>query len=167
MKKNIILLFAILTLIPSIVNASLLDEYKLKWTDEGFDTYAYNPLLEADRLNLEKEIFRIRDMNQSKILEDSDGYIIIGNFSLKKYSRTKGLIKELSYDEMRAIEYDNHIIVASINYGKSILNLEKIDKDLNVVAKKSIKDIDLLNYFIEKDKLIIVLIDIFLTNWDN
>ena len=47
MKKKLLLL--LLLFIPFIVNASRIDDLKLKWSDSlDYDGYIYNPYLEND-----------------------------------------------------------------------------------------------------------------------
>ena len=67
MKKKILLL--LLLFVPFIVNASRIDDLKLKWSDSlDYDGYIYNPFLEADEKYFNNILLRESQFNRSKSL---------------------------------------------------------------------------------------------------
>lgn len=153
MKKKILLL--LLLFVPFIVNASRIDDLKLKWSDSlDYDGYIYNPFLEAD-----EEYFNIIALsegwyNKSKILELEDGYIIFGNNSISKYDFNNGLQKDYSYDNMNYLIDGDLVYIISYSYREDTSTLDIYDTDLNLVKTFSETNYQYLTMFIDGDNLV-------------
>ncbi len=153
MKKKLLLL--LLLFIPFIVNASRIDDLKLKWSDSlDYDGYMYNPFLEAD-----EEYFNIIApsegwYNKSKIFELEDGYIIFGNNSISKYDFNNGLQKDYSYDNMNYLIDGDLVYIISYSYRENTSTLDIYDTDLNLVKTFSETNYKYLTMFIDDDNLV-------------
>ena len=152
MKKKLLLL--LLLFIPFIVNASRIDDLKLKWSDSlGYDGYIYNPYLENDEKYFNAQTNSEHSYNKSKIIKLDDGYIIFGNKSISKYNANSGPQKKIQYNGMEYIVEDELIYVVSEDYEKNEITVSKMNYDLEILNSFSPEG-EPRSMYIDGDKLI-------------
>ena len=157
MKKSLLLTILIALFIPYLVSASNLEDLKLKWTEENnYNGYTKNYLLEKDpnlfRFYLEESNYHY--YNTSKIIERDNHYIVIDKYTITKYSRTDGIVKQLKYEDFQYVETDNYLYIMGDKNGRVVIE----QYDYNLSLKNSYKIYNEYGYqmYLENDNLVVI-----------